>query len=98
MGKSIRLKREKRLRSIRREMVEPIYDKKDAAKLAIQEVVLAAPKLLLNTLAKDNDASFAVMEVETADDDNQSSEFLKPIRKKLRRRLRLLSTAREKTE
>lgn len=45
MAKSMRSKREKRLRAIRREMVDPFYDKKDAAKLAAQEAALAAPKL-----------------------------------------------------
>ncbi|GAA0150941.1 hypothetical protein LIER_09768 [Lithospermum erythrorhizon] len=45
MAKSMRSKREKRLRAIRREMVEPLYEKKDAAKLAAQEAALAAPKL-----------------------------------------------------
>ena len=41
----MRSKREKRLRAIRREMVDPFYDKKEAAKLAAQEAALAAPKL-----------------------------------------------------
>lgn len=45
MAKSLRSKREKRLRAIRREIVEPFYDKKDGAKLAAQEAALAAPKL-----------------------------------------------------
>lgn len=45
MAKSMRSKREKRLRAIRREMVDPFYDKKEAAKLAAQEAALAAPKL-----------------------------------------------------
>lgn len=45
MAKSMRSKREKRLRAIRRELVEPIYDKKEAAKLAVQDAALAAPKL-----------------------------------------------------
>ncbi|XP_022978967.1 uncharacterized protein LOC111478758 [Cucurbita maxima] len=45
MAKSMRSKREKRLRAIRRDMVDPFYDKKDAAKLAAQEAALAAPKL-----------------------------------------------------
>lgn len=49
MAKSIRSKREKRLRAIRREIVEPFYDKKDAAKLAVQEAALAAPKLPVPT-------------------------------------------------
>lgn len=41
----MRSKRKKRLRAIKRELVEPIYDKKAAAKLAVQEAALAAPKL-----------------------------------------------------
>lgn len=45
MAKSLRSKKEKRLRAIRRELVEPFYDKKEAAKLAAQEAALAAPKL-----------------------------------------------------
>ncbi|XP_041027388.1 uncharacterized protein LOC121267545 [Juglans microcarpa x Juglans regia] len=45
MAKSMRSKREKRLRAIRREIVEPFYDNKDSAKLAAQEAALAAPKL-----------------------------------------------------
>jgi len=45
MAKSLRSKKEKRLRAIRREIVEPFYDKKEAAKLAVQEAALAAPKL-----------------------------------------------------
>lgn len=45
MAKSMRSKREKRLRAIRREIVEPFYEKKEAAKLAAMEAALAAPKL-----------------------------------------------------
>lgn len=45
MAKSLRSKKEKRLRAIRREIVEPFYDKKEAAKLAAQEAALAEPKL-----------------------------------------------------
>ncbi|KAL2334441.1 hypothetical protein Fmac_015654 [Flemingia macrophylla] len=45
MAKSLRSKREKRLRAIRRKIVEPFYDKKEAAKLAAQEAALATPKL-----------------------------------------------------
>lgn len=45
MAKSMRSKREKRLRAIRREIVEPFYEKKDEAKFAAQEAALAAPKL-----------------------------------------------------
>ncbi|KAL6992107.1 hypothetical protein U1Q18_010215 [Sarracenia purpurea var. burkii] len=45
MAKSLRSKKEKRLRAIRREIVKPLYEKKEAAKLAAQEAALAAPKL-----------------------------------------------------
>lgn len=41
----MRSKREKRLRAIRRDLVEPFYDKKDEAKLAALEAALSAPKL-----------------------------------------------------
>lgn len=47
MGKSIRSKRLKRLRTLKRELVTPHYDEKDAAKQAIMEAALAAPKLEL---------------------------------------------------
>ena len=52
MAKSMRCKREKRLRAIRREMVEPYYEKKDEAKLAAQEAALAAPKLPVKPSSK----------------------------------------------
>lgn len=45
MAKSMRSKREKRLRAIRRDMVEPLYQKKEEAKLAAQDAALNAPKL-----------------------------------------------------
>jgi hypothetical protein len=45
MAKSLRSKREKRLRTLRREIAEPFYDKKEAAKLAAQTAALEAPKL-----------------------------------------------------
>ena len=45
MAKSLRSKREKRLRTLRRELVEPHYDKKEAAKLAAQAAALEAPKV-----------------------------------------------------
>jgi hypothetical protein len=45
MAKSLRSKREKRLRTLRRELVEPFYDKKEAAKLAAQAAALEAPPL-----------------------------------------------------
>lgn len=82
MAKSLRSKREKRLRAIRREIVEPFYDKKEAAKLAAQEAALAAPKLEVpsqpNTAM---DASTSTdntgMDVEMADGSNMAS--LKPL-------------------
>lgn len=37
MAKSMRSKREKRLRAIRRELVQTVYDQKEAAKRAVQE-------------------------------------------------------------
>ncbi|RWV89229.1 hypothetical protein GW17_00048629 [Ensete ventricosum] len=45
MAKSLRSKRKKRLRTLRREIAEPFYEKKEAAKLAAQEAALAAPRL-----------------------------------------------------
>jgi len=45
MGKSIRSKRLKRLRTLKRELVTPHYDEKELAKMAAMEAALAAPKL-----------------------------------------------------
>ncbi|KAM7262409.1 hypothetical protein ACFE04_000092 [Oxalis oulophora] len=45
MAKSLRSKREKRLKAIRRDLVQPLVNKKDELKLAAQEAALAAPKL-----------------------------------------------------
>lgn len=86
----MRSKREKRLRAIRREMVDPFYDKKDAAKLAAQEAALAAPKLPVrpspitsNTSTMDvatastSTAADAAMDVEM--DDCSGSNRLKPV-------------------
>ncbi|CAM6104760.1 unnamed protein product [Calypogeia fissa] len=47
MGKSIRSKRKKRLRTIKREIVVPHYELKEQAKFAVQEAALAAPKIEL---------------------------------------------------
>jgi len=66
MAKSMRSKREKRLRAIRREIVEPYYDKKEAAKLAAQEAALAAPKLQVSV------PSTATMEVSTSTINNNA--------------------------
>ncbi|CAA0836683.1 Unknown protein [Striga hermonthica] len=95
MAKSLRSKREKRLRAARRELVEPIYDKKEAAKLAAQEAALAAPKLPVRPPPSNNmDIASASLpgseglDVEMADG-NESSKFLKPIGKKLKKKIKL---------
>ncbi|KAK6155937.1 hypothetical protein DH2020_010185 [Rehmannia glutinosa] len=101
MAKSMRSKREKRLRAIRRELVEPIYDKKDAAKLAAQEAALAAPKLPVKSTPSETSAAMEVtaaattssanhngIDVEMADD-NKSLKFLKPIGQKLKRKIKI---------
>ncbi|KGN49538.1 uncharacterized protein LOC101221511 [Cucumis sativus] len=90
MAKSMRSKREKRLRAIRREMVDPFYDKKEAAKLAAQEAALAAPKLPVrsspltsNVSTMDvappstSSAADAAMDVDV--DDCSRSDVLKPV-------------------
>ncbi|KAK2998426.1 hypothetical protein RJ639_024631 [Escallonia herrerae] len=74
MAKSMRSKREKRLRAIRREIVEPIYEKKEAAKLAAQEAALNAPKLPVH--------------VEMADG-NKSMRSLKPLGKKMKKKIKI---------
>ncbi|XP_073127123.1 uncharacterized protein [Henckelia pumila] len=99
MAKSMRSKREKRLRAIRRELVEPFYDKKEAAKFAAQEAALAAPKLPVKAspaaeamdVAAEATAPFANDgndDVEMANG-NQSSKFLKPVGKKLKRKVKI---------
>jgi hypothetical protein len=45
MGKSIRSKRLKRLRTLKRELVAPHYDEKEAAVNSIMEAALNAPKV-----------------------------------------------------
>ncbi|KAK4431690.1 hypothetical protein Salat_0931100 [Sesamum alatum] len=95
MAKSMRSKREKRLRAIRRELVEPIYEKKEAAKLAAQEAALAAPKLPVRSApsaamdaATTSSANENGMDVEMADG-NQSLKALKPIGKKLKKKIKI---------
>ncbi|KAF8369756.1 hypothetical protein HHK36_032220 [Tetracentron sinense] len=105
MAKSLRSKREKRLRSIRREIVEPFYEKKDVAKLAVQDAALAAPKLPVRTYTTNTAAAMetsaitftsnASMDVEMDDggiSHDQKSGFLKPvggIGKKLKKKLKV---------
>ncbi|XP_059656580.1 uncharacterized protein LOC132303355 [Cornus florida] len=101
MAKSMRSKREKRLRAIRREIVEPLYEKKEAAKLAAQEAALAAPKLpvrhhsnattAMELTATTSSATNTNMDVEM-DEDNQYTGSLKPvgkIGKKLRKKFKM---------
>ncbi|XP_011076427.1 uncharacterized protein LOC105160648 [Sesamum indicum] len=97
MAKSMRSKREKRLRAIRRELVEPIYEKKEAAKLAAQEAALAASKLPVKSApsaamdfvaAATTSANDDGMDVEMADG-NQSLKALKPIGKKLKKKIKM---------
>lgn len=98
MAKSMRSKRKRRLRSLRRVIVEPFYDKKEAAKLAAQEAALAAPKLPVRVRKTDTEADVpaeptTVMDVEMADDGEASRSLLKPVggigKKKIKKKLQL---------
>ncbi|XP_057414995.1 uncharacterized protein LOC130709881 [Lotus japonicus] len=98
MAKSMRSKREKRLRAIRREMVEPFYDKKEAAKLAAQQAALAAPKLVVPTpsvtaMEASTSAIDTTMEVEMADG-SKSMASLKPLGRKMKKKLKIAKTKR----
>ncbi|RDX68337.1 hypothetical protein CR513_52683 [Mucuna pruriens] len=101
MAKSLRSKREKRLRAIRREIVEPLYEKKEAAKLAAQEAALAAPKLEVpsksNTAMDVSTSSNTTnMDMEMADG-SQNMASLKPvggIGKKAKMKLKLAKNKR----
>ncbi|KAG2574626.1 uncharacterized protein LOC120641740 [Panicum virgatum] len=81
MAKSLRSKREKRLRTLRREIAEPFYDKKEAAKLAAQAAALEAPPLPVRgppSQGAGNSAS--AMDVEMSDGANDKSKsLLKPL-------------------
>uniref|UniRef100_A0A0E0KV21 Uncharacterized protein n=1 Tax=Oryza punctata TaxID=4537 RepID=A0A0E0KV21_ORYPU len=88
MAKSLRSKREKRLRTLRREIAQPFYDKKEAAKLAAQAAALEAPALPVRAPPPSKDSggsraassSASAMDVEMADEgNNRSKSFLKPI-------------------
>ncbi|KAK8552768.1 hypothetical protein V6N13_121152 [Hibiscus sabdariffa] len=104
MAKSMRSKREKRLRAIRREIVEPFYQKKDDAKMAAIEAALAAPKLpvsasmqLEEQVPASNPTTATIdlnsMEVEMDDsDESKTKASLRAsggIGKKLKRKLKL---------
>ncbi|ERN14926.1 uncharacterized protein LOC18443205 [Amborella trichopoda] len=78
MAKSLRSKKKKRLRTLRREIAQPFYDKKDEAKIAALEAALAAPKLEV----RNPPPSSSSMEVDTsnggANDNPNSNSMLKP--------------------
>ncbi|CAN1810037.1 hypothetical protein LINPERHAP1_LOCUS25787 [Linum perenne] len=108
MGKSIRSKREKRLRAIRRDLVQPYYDKKDEAKIAAIEAALAAPKLEVKTspfaassmdistvsiIDSTSNANTAEGDVEMAVDEN-GEKAKKPLGRKLRKKLKLAKNKR----
>ncbi|XP_024024087.1 uncharacterized protein LOC21394798 isoform X2 [Morus notabilis] len=85
MAKSMRCKREKRLRAIRRDMVEPFYENKDAAKLAALEAAMNAPKLPVKQTTTTSSSAMeaaeptsAANDIEMADDNNQNKGSLKP--------------------
>ncbi|KAJ0869789.1 hypothetical protein HanRHA438_Chr11g0492971 [Helianthus annuus] len=95
MAKSVRCKREKRLRAIKREMVAPPYEKKEEAMLAALEAAMNAPKLPVRTRRDETvamDASTADMDVEM-DEGNQTAKSLKPIGRKLKKKLKLSCNA-----
>lgn len=76
MAKSMRSKREKRLRAIRREIVsaDPITQKKEDAKLAAQEAALAAPKVPVRSPSTTNrTAAMAIESAPTTSNDKDNN-------------------------
>ncbi|XP_065853943.1 uncharacterized protein [Euphorbia lathyris] len=93
MAKSLRSKKEKRLRAIRREIVQPLYDQKDVAKLAALEAALAAPKLPVRQPASSSAMDMTAtpntdIDVEMGGE-NQTKSALKPVGLKLKKKLKL---------
>ncbi|WCJ33273.1 hypothetical protein M5689_014646 [Euphorbia peplus] len=93
MAKSLRSKKEKRLRAIRREIVQPLYDKKDEAKLSALEAALAAPKLAVRLPPSSMDLTAAPntdmpMDVEMGGE-NQTKSALKPLGLKMKKKLKI---------
>ncbi|KAF9661021.1 hypothetical protein SADUNF_Sadunf19G0024700 [Salix dunnii] len=86
--------------TIRRDLVQPLCDKKDEAKLVVLEAALAAPKLPVKPSPFTSTSFYAVIDttattttIETQmdmDNDKQTKRSLKPIRKKLKKKLKLL--------
>ncbi|KAL8248918.1 hypothetical protein R6Q59_005786 [Mikania micrantha] len=93
MAKSMRCKREKRLRAIKREMVAPLYEKKEEAKLQALQAALNAPKLPVRTRRDEStsmDASLYASDMDVEmDEGNQTTKSLKPIGKRLKKKLKL---------
>lgn len=76
MAKSMRSKREKRLRAIRREIVEPLYQKKEEAKLAAQEAALNAPKLPVRETKTNTSAAMEIIATASNLNNNDMGMFL----------------------
>ncbi|KAK9074934.1 hypothetical protein SSX86_003253 [Deinandra increscens subsp. villosa] len=95
MAKSLRCKREKRLRAIKREMVAPLYEKKEEAKFAALDAALNAPKLPVRTRRNETTSMDASASTPAADIDmeidegNQTAKSLKPMGKRLKKKLKL---------
>ncbi|KAL5731349.1 hypothetical protein ACHQM5_004087 [Ranunculus cassubicifolius] len=94
MAKSQRSKREKRLRTIRREISTPHYDTQEAGKLAAQELALAAPKLTpkvyKTSMEITSNPSSNTMEIDM--ENGVTSASLKPvgtIGKKMKKKLKI---------
>ncbi|KAF3793345.1 hypothetical protein EJ110_NYTH09282 [Nymphaea thermarum] len=106
MAKSLRSKRKKRLRTLRRDIAKPFYDKKETAKLAAQEAALAAPKLPIPTPGPASDALIlpapTTMDVEMTENNpaDVGTEFkLKPtggVKKKMKKASKLKKNKRKK--
>eukprot|EP00262_Sarcandra_glabra_P000560 TRINITY_DN1065_c0_g1_i2.p1 TRINITY_DN1065_c0_g1~~TRINITY_DN1065_c0_g1_i2.p1 ORF type:complete len:115 (+),score=20.53 TRINITY_DN1065_c0_g1_i2:135-479(+) len=85
MAKSLRSKKKKRLRTLRREIVKPFYEIKETAKLAAQEAALAAPKVPVRThnTTTTTITTSTSMDVEMAEGgttySGNSESFLKPV-------------------
>ncbi|XP_077253454.1 uncharacterized protein LOC143892610 [Tasmannia lanceolata] len=87
MAKSLRSKRKKRLRTLRREIAQPFYDNKETAKIAAQEAALNAPKVPVrssNTTSVETSVPLAITNPNTDIDvemtvTQSSGSSLKPV-------------------
>lgn len=74
MGKSIRSKREKRLRSLRRKIAEPFYDAKDEKKQSILDAIVNAPsQYTLHVASQAREKAMAKLERATLTDEAKQS-------------------------